>query len=88
MSPVRLKEYEWLFNSVTPDKTTLVYHHGFTAQCIMSLVGPAAFCGTFYPEVLATQSLHAEKTVFSYCSTPMLQMLTSKSSGENIAHFF
>ncbi|XP_075243880.1 uncharacterized protein LOC142338130 [Convolutriloba macropyga] len=51
MSPVRLKEYEWLFNSVTPDKTTLVYHHGFTAQCIMSLVGPAAFCGTFYPEV-------------------------------------
>ena len=51
MSPRHLKEFEWLLNSVTPDKTTLVYHKGFTAQTVLSLVGHASFYGSFYPEI-------------------------------------
>ena len=51
MNPVALKEYEWLLSSISPAKATLVYHEGFSAQAILSLVGPASFHGTFYPQV-------------------------------------
>ncbi|XP_052797406.1 uncharacterized protein LOC128229669 [Mya arenaria] len=55
INPDALEKYRWLINDITPQLDQLPIVQGYSNQCLVSLIGPAVFDGSFYPSVRTVQ---------------------------------